>query len=544
MAKREHKKRKPKAKTKAYIKTEIGPDANSAIESQSELILSNAMSASKIGNSDVEVVTPTQANLPKSLHNISSKSKWVWFSTPATIKRSTPSVMAVTESIAAVLFGMWAVGHIGLFYPLLTVAVLVPAVLIRSENSTNMALVIVRQWERRFFILTSHLKSLSLTKLILHRAWIMILAHGAIAGSLPLLLIISVSPAIKEGIRDFLSQHPMQAYLWFIAFAFANLALLIVGPIWLLGLFSRAYSTACYAHEGFNEIPSNFRRLMICTCPAQWPEIVPGLGDTKSRLAPASILSWAGQLVRDHSAPCPKGSSEREEGARFVYSLFIYLSLVAWLLPSWLYRLVLKSTAWLWWPILLIGGPVKRAKDPEYFYEDIAKSLWGITNIVTSLGAVVIFIVANAAPDIFLKYRENPYIHILGSVFLVDWSRVYIWQWIGVAGAIIAIAVVYSLDAQIRAFRRAERRGNQRELLTCLQRIAWIERLVRAKSGLWIVFMMVTLLQAALVLNSKKCWLSPGPEVTSALEAIYGKWMPKNDTCSGATLRLQLEIAN
>lgn len=34
-------------------------------------------------------------------------------------------------------------------------------------------------------------------------------------------------------------------------------------------------------------------------------------------------------------------------------------------LPAWLYRVTLKSTAWFWWPLAYLGGPLPRVKNQK-----------------------------------------------------------------------------------------------------------------------------------------------------------------------------------
>lgn len=49
--------------------------------------------------------------------------------------------------------------------------------------------------------------------------------------------------------------------------------------------------------------------------------------------------------------------------------------------PAWLWRVSIKSTAWLWWPLAFLGKPTVAAARPDLYRRLVIATLWGKATI-------------------------------------------------------------------------------------------------------------------------------------------------------------------
>jgi len=286
-------------------------------------------------------------------------------------------------------------------------------------------------------------------------------------------------------------------------------ALFIFGETALI----RMSATIVYLHKGLESLPQNFRRLVICTSPAQVPELIPGLDAAETKL---HWFTLAGSLsvietIRRHFGPV------------WVAQTSIQTALI--FLPAWLYRITLKSTFWFWWPLTLLGGEVRYARDPGLYHERAVKSLWGVTGIVLSLLTVIAFIFTNliATGGIF---HPNPLLNAMGYVFLIDWSAPP-WQLLSLASALLSLFIILRLDYVFREYRYAVDHGREEIRSKTDRKFFIVELATRVRFILFLAFWMIVGGHTFLYLNSLDCWLSKIPNsIEEVGRMVYGKRMP------------------
>nr|VFK16189.1 MAG: hypothetical protein BECKFM1743B_GA0114221_104071 [Candidatus Kentron sp. FM] len=115
----------------------------------------------------------------------------------------------------------------------------------------------------------------------------------------------------------------------------------LAAGIWLRSLGMRILATLFHPVRGIKELPANWRRMLLAMDSAHAPELVPGLS------AKIEGLSLPG-FVEDIRAG--------DWGERLVAILLIPI----WFLPGLLYRWSLKSTCWLYLPLIYLGGGLRR----------------------------------------------------------------------------------------------------------------------------------------------------------------------------------------
>src|SRR5258708_30731135 len=113
-------------------------------------------------------------------------------------------------------------------------------------------------------------------------------------------------------------------------------------------------------------------------------------------------------------------------------------------LPAWLYRLTIKSTSWFWWPLVFLGGDLKRVQNPALFHWKVAGSLWAKTSIALAVLSLVAFVAANLVFD-GTVFERNPLLTPVGYLLLIDW-RLRPWQVSALLASVLSILIVFLVN--------------------------------------------------------------------------------------------------
>ena len=298
-------------------------------------------------------------------------------------------------------------------------------------------------------------------------------------------------------------------------FVGAFLAALPIGvPLVVTGisLIIRFFATVRHLILGIRNLPRNFRRLVICTSPLQEPELVPGLVHGQTRFTFSNQLRFVRKKL--------SGTI----GDRVFSITVMPFAFLLWFFPAWFYRITLKSTAWFWWPLALLGADLRRAKDPDEFRRTTIQSLWAKTNLVVSSVAIVIFIWVNFVQSGAL-FRENPLLTVLEYFFVVDWS-LRPWQFLSVALAVLSVVIVFLMDDAAGQYHHSKTKMDEVLLARAESKFGWIERLTRLRLIFAITLFILVGVHSLLYLNSLKCWIELRPNVELWSQFIYGDRVP------------------
>jgi len=276
----------------------------------------------------------------------------------------------------------------------------------------------------------------------------------------------------------------------------------------------RMSATMVYLPKGLESLPRNFRRLVICTSPAQVPELIPGLNAAETKL---HWFTFAGSLSVIETL-------RRHVGIVWIMQTSIQTALI--FLPAWLYRISLKSTFWFWWPLTLLGGEVKYIKDPGLYHEQVVKSLWGRTGIAFSLLTIISFLFTNLIATGGILH-PNPLLNTLGYVFLIDWSAPP-WQLLSLASAVLSLFIILRLDYVFREYTYAVDHGQEETRSRTDRKFLVVEFAARVRFILFCAFWAIVGGHTFLYLNSLDCWVSEIPNaIEEAARKVYGKRMPE-----------------
>jgi hypothetical protein len=497
---------------------------------------------------------------------ITRKRSWCFWSTTETIQNEVPCGTAILETLIAVPLYWWIALHIGVVQPLLISVMIAPFVLLRSEASVALGVKWFLRFENNITGKVAYKNGASADR---HGPWA-IIALSAAAGIfvnclalwyLSVLLadvqvspdevsdvaaavlyffaifsalfsIVAVSIAIISNVMTFIIiilsifVPTYSQYIRYIHYIFRKLSPLtsndrifhrIVMLSYLLGIFLvaigiRVAATLVYLRSGLEALPRNFRRIVICTSPAQIPELVPGIDET------TSVFRFSVVLQSIRSAP-----------GEWTEKLVEYLAWLYVFTPAWFYRFTIKSTAWFWWPLAFLGDELQKARNPTLLRLDVMDSLWAKTSIVTACASLLAFVAANFVLD-GAVLQGNPLLTPLGYLLLVDWT-LRPWQAFALVASALSVVLVVWLDYVSRKYRIAQDKHDTALIRAQERKFGWIERLARLRLLFVIVFWCLVGAHAILYLNSNRCWFSLPPKLHTWAQNIYGDRLPPDD-CS------------
>ncbi|MBF0584327.1 MAG: hypothetical protein HQL80_08845, partial [Magnetococcales bacterium] len=325
------------------------------------------------------------------------------FSSPESIVRGEPSWLALLETVWATLLCWGVAGYFHTHWPIALPLGIAPLLLLRSPASTTKGArwfaayladktkitplgTPIRFWAILLPLIvgvTTLFTSLLAERLLPHYSqwalflratavglvamWIAmaIAVAGAMVGSVVVALTVAFALAVgaaRAGVVELAFAWALAvtlvgmaaaliAIMWMGAVAGEGelaVAILLAGLPWIVGIWLRSLgvrllATLCHPWQGLLAMPDNWRRIVWVLDGRHPPELVPGLS------LQTRALSWVEIQTVIHS----RGVMKR---------LFGLLAFCCFFLPAILYRWSLKSTLWLYWPLLYLQ-PLPRSQD-------------------------------------------------------------------------------------------------------------------------------------------------------------------------------------
>jgi hypothetical protein len=194
--------------------------------------------------------------------------------------------------------------------------------------------------------------------------------------------------------------------------------------IWLRTIAILFLAIARYLKNGFRHMPTNFRRTLFvvdCWHPA---ELVPGYsGDFPNTGAELlRVTGWEGLSSK----------------------LFILMWYVILLIPAYLYRLSIKSTCWLYLPLVYIASERDFAWTSEHLIDRLKGGGGEWWRRILAVSTLIAFAVTTLASVSSLEFARATHeivspkiISPLEFMFQFDFGSVKWWQYCSLAGALI-----------------------------------------------------------------------------------------------------------
>jgi hypothetical protein len=259
--------------------------------------------------------------------------------------------------------------------------------------------------------------------------------------------------------------------------------------IFIVTLAIRIAATLRHFLSGFFSIAQNFHILAFCTSPAQLPELVPGLPET-------SELTLTGMV---------KLIDENLRSANWLRAIWIAGPIIVTILcfvPAWLYRITLKSTVWVWWPLAFIGNTPKLANTPAWQYKAMVGTLIGWAAIISASYTDAIFLLMKFISRAWREgLPENPFLTSLRYFFALNWSGQF-WPIFSIVGPTLSIVTLVWLNRTFAKYQTATEHKYEELQQEAELTFPVIERVQRVQYVLFILYCLLVVGQAALYLNS------------------------------------------
>ena len=284
----------------------------------------------------------------------------------------------------------------------------------------------------------------------------------------------------------------------------------------IVSIAIRIYATLANLGEGLRSLPNNFRKLVFCISPRQKPELLPGLPEGQTLFTLTDQIQYFRQRRTSNLK------------IRRVISYFeTPVNTFLWFVPGWLYRLTLKSTAWLWWPLAFLSGPPRLANNPYWFRAQVFSTSWSKHMRAVAVATICIFICVTVWQSSSGGHLpQNPFLSVLGYAFSLGWSAAP-WQVLGVLGSILSLSISYLIDWTFRKYEIANQTGDDALADEAIVHFGWIERLSRFRTLCFLLYCVVVGFHAFLVVNSRSCWFVPASGVQTWSERLFQERTPQ-----------------
>lgn len=295
------------------------------------------------------------------------------------------------------------------------------------------------------------------------------------------------------------------------------LAAIGVGPtvygsaagVLFLSILIRIGATFYHLWSGLKSFPVNFYRLVFCTSPTHFPELVPGLTDAETRFTLENLL-------REYRSQTD------------LLTRAISLVLIAgWFVPGWLYRVGLKSMFWFWWPIAFIGDEPKKSNDPELYAKQVMNSDVQRVRRILAWVAILAFVGLNS----FYLFKVDAHViteplPTIVVMFLLVGLKLPVWQLAGLLGSVVFAILPFLVQNELISWEHARERNDVVLRNRSQRRFILIERLCRVRTVFVVVYLLGSAGHLLLLANSQRCWFSPSASKQRLLVQFYGKHLP------------------
>jgi hypothetical protein len=355
------------------------------------------------------------------------------WSSSESVKAGKATWLAIIETILAVGFYWWAAWYWETHWHLLASIIVAPMLLLRSDQSTKLGAkwfydywedkteISLKETPFRFWtiiilaVILSGLASYFLASYLLpgHTGW-SLFGQAFLLGFLTITIIIAGAVAGAVAVA---------VVIFSIPFSFG---------IWLRSLATRIWATLCHLGPGWRAMPNNWRHALLVVDFMHPPELLPGL---KSLTDDFSFHSISIQI---------------KKGDIFDKFISIFLAII-FFLPALLYRWSLKSTCWLYLPLIFLHHQSQRVftGGGQAFVRELHHGRMENFRRFLSLGVIVSLVVSHFSLLMLHEISQKfPGGSVLVYLLAFDWRSLSIWQFLTLPSLVITIFIYFSSDKE------------------------------------------------------------------------------------------------
>jgi hypothetical protein len=330
----------------------------------------------------------------------------------------------------------------------------------------------------------------------------LIAALGVLAGTATIILVLQASQFGK---------HP---------------ALWILLPIWGFGvgvgylvraLIIRFTATALNLRPGWQAFPRNWRRTLFSTDFLFPPELIPG---------------YSGQSRFNFTFLYKRLRSKPRWDEPDVFSLFLAIIYFA---PAYAYRLSIKSTFWIYWPLAYISADLPRKNiRPAVFLDKLSATPLAWLSACLAASTLLGFVVTNFLTHVVTLWPALQIafqIVAIEFILQLDWESQKPWVWFSLTSAAIAL-ILFMWAAQMRPeFKHGD--VDEDSALRIETNVGRMVRLARIGRVCTILLTLSLALYFLLWRSPLQCLLGHYQldYVGTLFRWYFGKYMPEGPAC-------------
>jgi hypothetical protein len=300
------------------------------------------------------------------------------------------------------------------------------------------------------------------------------------------------------------------------------MALILFG-LFLGGLlrapWTRFWATVRHPLVGWKALPTNWSRTVASTDFAHPPELVPG---------------YVGHFLLNVKTLYKRIRLNQKWDDDKLLSI---VGLVVYFAPSYLYRISIKSTFWVYWPLVYIADDAKNETRPAVLFEKLSATHLATTRLRLAFGTILASFVMSVYlhfADLWPAFREGiqtVVIDAIGWFVVVDFPTKKPWVWFSLCSAAITVVLFYWADYLGPELRHDG--ANPRTIASMHHRMLWMNTLLRIQFVLVILFTISIAIGYILWKSPLQCLLF-NKELYYTLRILrwyYGAYMPQGPTC-------------
>jgi hypothetical protein len=423
------------------------------------------------------------------------------WSSSESVKAGKATWLAIIETILAVGFYWWAAWYWETHWHLLASIIVAPMLLLRSDQSTKLGAkwfydyweykteISLKETPFRFLtiiilaVILSGLASYFLASYLLpgHTGW-SLFGQAFLLGFLTITIIIAgaVAGAVAVGTPFFFG-------------------------IWLRSLATRIWATLRHLGPGWRAMPDNWRHSLLVVDFMHPPELLPGLESLTDELSFYSIF-----------AKIKKGDLS-EKIFYFILSIILFL-------PALLYRWSLKSTCWLYLPLIFLHHQSQRGfiDEGSAFVRELHHGRMENFRRFLSLGVIVSLVISHFSLLLLHEISQKfPGGSVLVYLLAFDWRSLSIWQFLTLPSLAITIFIYFSSDKERIAWEINSAAIPKSERVSLFKRLTTTRNFFTFLS---LAFAMGYVLLALWLLASKT-GLEQLPPALTFLKTLYGAYI-------------------
>lgn len=223
--------------------------------------------------------------------------------------------------------------------------------------------------------------------------------------------------------------------------AIMTLVILLVVPglgvgILFRSIVVRVIASLLHIHNGVGAFPKNWRRTLFHIDVLRAPELIPGLGKIKPEYSFSGIVEK--QIL----------GGDYEFATRIGIAFLGFITFV----PSLLYRYSVKSTCWLYLPLIYVAHLPKRMRDINGKLVWIRSSPAKLIEVIRLfIAAVTLAVAAAALVDatalrVILSAAGETPVSIFSLLVVLDFSEIRPWQYFTLPSAGLTVVLYFWLD--------------------------------------------------------------------------------------------------